>query len=103
MPNDLKLKPCPFCGEQCAGMNIDQGDKWAHYEPSCLETRTGYDLSPEAPWRSEAVRLWNTRHTPDREAVAKLLCEISDDDWSQGKRFWRCQADRVIALMEGKQ
>ena len=121
MPNDLKLKPCPFCGEQCAGMNIDQGDKWAHYEPSCLETRTGYDLSPEAPWRSEAVRLWNTRHTPDREAVAKLLWGLDEDlspedakwNWDNEcglgenptteKEIYRRKASMVLALMEGKQ
>jgi hypothetical protein len=56
-----ELKPCPFCSEQCATLAINQGDKWAHYEPSCLEVRTGYDLSDDAAWRAEAIAAWNTR------------------------------------------
>ena len=56
-----QLEPCPFCGERCANLVIDQGDKWAHYEPSCLEVRTGYDLSNDAPWRAEAIAAWNRR------------------------------------------
>lgn len=56
-----ELKPCPFCSEQCATLVIDQGDKWAHYEPSCLEVRTGYDLSDDAAWRAEAITAWNAR------------------------------------------
>ena len=55
------LLPCPFCGRQCATLLIDQGTKWAHYEPSCLEVRTGYNLSNDAPWRDEAIAAWNTR------------------------------------------
>jgi hypothetical protein len=59
-----KLLPCPFCGDDCAIIVIDQGDKWGRYEPSCLEVRTGYDTSPDAKWRIEAARLWNTRALP---------------------------------------
>lgn len=55
------LKPCPFCGEQCATLIVNQGDKWAHYEPTCLEVRTGYNLSDDAPWRAEAIAAYNTR------------------------------------------
>lgn len=61
------LEPCGHCGEQCATLVIDQGDKWAHYEPSCLEVRTGYDLSDDAPWRDEAIAAWNTRQPTQRE------------------------------------
>lgn len=57
------LEPCPFCGEDCAELVINQGDKWAHYEPGCLEVRTGYDLSETADWRDEAIAAWN-RRTP---------------------------------------
>ena len=62
------LEPCPHCGEHCMSLVVDQGDKWAHYEPSCTEVRTGYDLSPEAPWRAEAVAAWNTRTPPKTQA-----------------------------------
>jgi len=63
------LLPCPFCGEQCATLLINQGDKWAHYEPSCLEVRTGYDLSDDAPWRAEAIAAWNTRQPTQSDAL----------------------------------
>lgn len=63
------LEPCGHCGEQCATLVIDQGDKWAHYEPSCLEVRTGYDLSDDAPWRAEAIAAWNTRQPTQSDAL----------------------------------
>ena len=98
MPNDQKLKPCPFCGGEalkCVSF-IAPNMHWV----LCKNCHAAPDVHAT---EAKAIAAWNTRHTPDREAVAKLLCEISDDDWKQGKRFWRCQADRVIALMEGKQ
>jgi len=64
------LLPCPFCGKQCAQLVIDQGDKWSHYEPSCLEVRTGYNISEDAPWRDEAIAAWNTRQ-PQTDALKK--------------------------------
>ena len=97
--NDLKLKGCPLCGAKMTIVRSDYGPEISGFvhpdRANCLFD--GYYFRPEDAGQ------WNTRHTPDREAVAKLLCEISDDDWKQGKRFWRCQADRVLALMEGKQ
>lgn len=67
--------PCPFCGEQCAVLNEDI--KWAGYQPSCLEVRTGYDSSPDAEWRAEAIAAWN-RRVPDPTAInAELVREIS--------------------------
>ena len=63
------LLPCPFCGEQCAMLLINQGDKWAHYEPTCLEVRTGYNLSNDAPWRDEAIAAWNTRQPTQSDAL----------------------------------
>lgn len=68
---DTELKPCPFCGGQCAQLVIDQGDKWAHYEPSCLEVRTGYNVSDNAPWIADAITAWNTRQ-PDSQVTALL-------------------------------
>ena len=63
------LLPCPFCGRQCATLLIDQGTKWAHYEPSCLEVRTGYNLSNDAPWRDEAIAVYNTRQPTQSDAL----------------------------------
>ncbi len=48
---------------------INQGDKWAHYEPTCLEVRTGYNLSNDAPWRDEAIAAWNTRQPTQSDAL----------------------------------
>ena len=55
------LKNCPFCGEQCATLEINQGYKWAHYEAGCLEVCTGYIMDEGANWRTEAILVWNTR------------------------------------------
>lgn len=63
------LEPCPFCGEQCADLIIDQGDKWAQYEPSCLRVRTSYNVAADAPWRDEAIAAWNTRQPTQSDAV----------------------------------
>lgn len=74
----MQLKPCPFCGEHCAALVVDQGDKWARYEPSCLEVRTGYDLGDNAPWRTELSAAWNTR-TPSlaaQDGLAEALRHI---------------------------
>ena len=69
------LLPCPFCGEQCATLLINQGDKWAHYEPSCLEVRTAYNLSNDAPWRDEAAAAWNTRQPTQSDALREAAIE----------------------------
>lgn len=68
--------PCPFCGEQCAVLNEDI--KWAGYQPSCLEVRTGYDSSPDAEWRAEAIAAWN-RRVPDPTAInAELVGALEE-------------------------
>lgn len=64
----VELLPCPFCGENCADLVINQGNKWAHYEPGCLEIRTGYVIDENAPWQKEAIDAWNTRALTEREA-----------------------------------
>jgi hypothetical protein len=82
-PADVLL-PCPFCGKQCAQLIIDQGDKWAHYEPSCLEVRTRYNVSDDAPWRAEAIAAWNTRQPTQSNAQVEALAESdieSGPDW----------------------
>ena len=67
------LKPCGHCGEQCADLIIDQGDKWAHYSASCLEVRTGYNLSSDAPWRAEAIAAYNKRQPTQSDALREAL------------------------------
>lgn len=69
------LKPCGHCGEQCADLIIDQGDKWAHYSASCLEVRTGYDLSNDAPWRVEAIAAYNKRQPTPSDDLREALSE----------------------------
>lgn len=74
--------PCPFCGEQCAVLNEDI--KWAGYQPSCLEVRTGYDSSPDAEWRAEALAAWN-RRAPDLTAINAELVEVIANLLEYGK------------------
>ncbi len=69
---DPKLEPCPFCGENCADLIVNQGTKWAHYEPACLEVRAGYDMAEDAAWRVEAIAAWNRRATPQPEGLEAL-------------------------------
>ena len=57
----MTLEPCPFCGEQCAEIQVTQGMKWGSYVPGCLEVRTSYNMDDNAPWRDEAIAAWNTR------------------------------------------
>lgn len=56
-----KLLPCPFCGLDCSSFVVDQGGKWGRLEPTCLEVRTKYDETENAPWKKEAIKNWNTR------------------------------------------
>jgi Lar family restriction alleviation protein len=63
-----ELLPCPFCGENevVTEMDHEQGTKWGYAicQYCCArgpETRTGYDASNDAPWRHEAIKLWNSR------------------------------------------
>ena len=81
--SDTELKLCPFCGKQCSQLVIDQGDKWAHYEPSCLEVRTRYNTNDDAPWIAEAITAWNTRQPDPQvtalvEAASSLLSSLLD-------------------------
>ena len=79
MSDDKKkvvLLPCPHCGKQCADLIIDQGDKWAHYSASCLEVRTGYNISDDAPWRDYAIAAWNTRQPTQSDALREALEDL---------------------------
>lgn len=70
------LKSCPFCGGTDAETEVDklQGTKWGRVVcRSCgacgEEVRTGYDQSPDAPWRAEAIAAWNRRSAADDETI----------------------------------
>ena len=61
-------KPCPFCGGSAVVTreDHDQGTKWGRAVcDSCgaegPEVRTGYDLKADAPWRDDAIEVWNER------------------------------------------
>lgn len=82
------LEPCPFCRKQCATLVIDQGDKWAHYGPSCLEVRTGYNLSEDAPWRDEAIAAWNTRQPTQSGSVPQFAFSEWWNSRSDAERSW---------------
>jgi len=73
--SEVTLRECPFCGEMCAEMHISPGDKWAQFIPSCLEVRTGYDISDDATWHKEAIALWNTRAQSTTQQKLDLAVE----------------------------
>lgn len=79
------LKNCPFCGENCADIAVDQGNKWAHYEAGCLEVRTGYIMDEDATWRDEAIKAWNTRAESEEieELRAALEFYANEENWKR--------------------
>lgn len=80
----MTLEPCPFCGEQCAEIEVTQGMKWGGYVPGCLEVRTGYNMDDDAPWRGEAATAWNTRAPDSRITELEQPCEpgsFAGDIW----------------------
>ena len=61
---------CPFCGEVGTDFGNNQGTKWGYTEcQSCgakgPEVRTNYDISEDALWHKSALKLWDTRSTPE--------------------------------------
>ena len=59
---------CPFCGSDNTSTHQDMevAGKWGYAMCGTCgargpEVRTGYDESLTAPWRDEAVGLWNQR------------------------------------------
>lgn len=73
MVDEVKLLPCPFCGNTPSHIEADesQGTKWGSVV-CCIrgpEVRTGYDTSPNAEWHKDAIEAWNERAllspTPD--------------------------------------
>ena len=102
------LLPCGHCGEQCADLIIDQGDKWAHYSASCLEVRTGYNLSDDAPWRAEAIAAYNKRQPTQSDAlkVARLalqgmvLYSEMNECWQDDNPQYVEAADEAIDVID---
>lgn len=64
MLEEIKLKPCPFCGEK-----LEKGNRyWVHPENECLLARAGYDYRPvilgEPGGLEKDEKAWNRRY-PD--------------------------------------
>lgn len=34
-----------------------------------------------------------------KEPIARFLCDLSGDDWSQGKIYWRAMAKELTAVL----
>jgi Lar family restriction alleviation protein len=67
----IKLKSCPFCGGEANEWGVDGGDF------VCCES---CNIGTEIPQLLEdAIAAWNTRHTPDvdaLEAAQKRIAEL---------------------------
>ena len=68
MDEELKLKPCPFCGHEALLLNVFGSDIFVI---GCSEDNLcpGY-AGKLAPWycgKETATVMWNRRETPDKE------------------------------------
>lgn len=63
----IKIKPCPFCGET-QYLDVRESVEWF---VSCLNPLCGQMKSTKI----EAIKAWNTRHTPSLsdEAILGLI------------------------------
>jgi hypothetical protein len=83
MSDELKLKPCPFCGFEAELRADDSGEAWT---PECRATERGGAHEHghiDFPWywkKADAAEAWNTRAGESalvREVVAETLKRAS--------------------------
>jgi hypothetical protein len=94
MENDLRLLPCPFCGENPT-MTLDGG-------PYLVECPSCRAASGTAPYPAKAAKFWNRRSRPEDQG------EVTWDGVSPWKgqtsvaveRLWEAQGE--IASLEAK-
>lgn len=99
LPDCLAI-PCPFCGSKQVSTQEDSqtGGKWGFVGCGCgargPDVRTGYDFTPRAEWRSDAVSGWNlalsipkdpTARQPDATQMLKALVQVHEDLKARGK------------------
>ena len=78
--------PCPWCGSTRVHTEFEGNhelDKWGYAICSDCSAQTGsirtqYDASPDAPWRAEAIKEWNTRYQADERATNYPMQSIDD-------------------------
>ena len=85
--------PCPWCNSTRVHTEFEgnhECDKWGYAICSDCSAQTGsirtrYDTSPDAPWRAEAIKDWNTRYKPELSKVASEppLCITCDEGIGQ--------------------
>ena len=78
--------PCPWCNSTRVHTEFEgnhECDKWGYAICSDCSAQTGsirtqYDASPDAPWRAEAIKEWNTRYQADERATNYPMQSIDD-------------------------
>lgn len=105
MTNELKLKPCPFCGSPaCDGMWFDDDDNAAVLcsNRKCCATgplisATDDDAAKDFAVNADAAARWN--HRPREEALEAMLregIEAVEMLNAQGRREWIERAKEVL-------
>lgn len=99
LPDCLAI-PCPFCGSKQVSTQEDSqtGGKWGFVGCGCgargPDVRTGYDFTPRAEWRADAVSQWNLALTipsdptacpPAAPQMLRALVEVQEDLKVRGK------------------
>ena len=70
MSQDVKLLPCPWCGEELRVVNVSEGStfRWRKLDGCCadgpevrIDTMADDQAKAEADARADAIRAWNER------------------------------------------
>ena len=92
--NEIKLKPCPFCGGEDIGYSVKTTGRWErkyHVAMYCKDCNcygkrvlvtptenTRYDVEHNEEYKKLAIKAWNTRAPMDN--IAEKLEELKKDD-----------------------
>ena len=87
--------PCPWCNSTRVHTEFEGNhglNKWGYAICSDCSAQTGsirtqYDASPDAPWRAEAIKDWNTRYDPNKQASEPPLCITCNEGLTQLGQF----------------
>lgn len=83
LPDCLAI-PCPFCGSKQVSSQEDSqtAGKWGFVGCGCgargPDVRTGYDFTPRAEWRADAVSQWNLCLTIPSEGLGRQQALASE-------------------------
>lgn len=60
--DDIKLKPCPFCGGEAVIQSVIKNDNLQHFYVSCSKCEIGMPMRRASLSRARVAGIWNTRY-----------------------------------------